>query len=185
MKVAVVLGVLTTLIIMALVIIVYGQQLTQGKIILQKMQLGQKIRARTDQLKEREWIENHVKAQLEWKKKSVVDIESEVKLQNEQEKNHKTASEACQAEKKIKTDVLVPIQKELSDLQAKLNTQKETWNGTINSFKKQMEQRSKICDFLKKDIKDPNVTKFCPPTQEAKKAENPPTEAKAAPAVKQ
>lgn len=149
MRVVLVLGGLTILVSMGLALIVFGQSLTEAKLTLQNLHLDQMQRARVNQLKERQWLENLLKGQLDWKKKNVEEMEAEVKKLTEEEGKKKTEVEACQAEKKQKEEVLAPIQKEQSDIEATFKTEKEAWTGEITTLKQQLEQRSKVCGFVK------------------------------------
>ncbi|KAL0962572.1 hypothetical protein UPYG_G00341900 [Umbra pygmaea] len=185
MRVAVVLGVLTTLISMALALIVYGQHLTEAKLNLQNLQLDQSERARTGQLKERQWIVNLLEGQVESKKKNLEEMDVEVKKLTEEQGKMKAEIDTCLATKKTTEDELAPIQKEMSDIEASFNTEKETWNGEITNLKKQMEERSKVCDFVKKNSTDAYVMKLCPTNEGAANAEAAPAQANETSAPKQ
>lgn len=149
MRVVLVLGGLTILVSMGLALIVFGQPLTEAKLTLQNLHLDQMQRARVNQLKERQWVENLLKGQLDSKKKNVEEMEADVKKLTEEEGKKKTEVEACQAEKKQKEEVLAPIQKEQSDIEATFKTEKEAWTGEVTTLKQQLEQRSKVCGFVK------------------------------------
>lgn len=99
MRVVLVLGGLTILVSMGLALIVFGQHLTEAKLTLQNLHLGQMQRARVNQLKERQWLENLLKGQLDWKKKNVEEMGAEVNKLTEEEEKKKTEVEACQADK--------------------------------------------------------------------------------------
>jgi hypothetical protein len=99
MRVLLVIGGLTILVSMGLALIVFGQPLTEVKLTLQNLHLDQTQRARVNQLKERKWLENLLKGQIDWKKKNVEEMEAEVKKLTEEEGKKKTEVEACQAEK--------------------------------------------------------------------------------------
>ncbi|XP_070987265.1 brain acid soluble protein 1-like [Oncorhynchus clarkii lewisi] len=179
MRVVLVLGGLTILVSMGLALIVFGQSLTEAKLTMQNLHLDQMQRARVNQLKERQWLENLLKGQLDSKKKNVEEMEAEVKKLTEEEGKKKTEVEACQADKKQKEEVLAPIQKEQSDIEATFKTEKEAWTGEITTLKQQLEQRSKVCGFVKDST---DTAKLCPPKEGAAKAEAAPAKAEAAPA---
>lgn len=173
MRVVLVLGGLTILVSMGLALIVFGQSLTEAKLTLQNLHLDQMQRARVNQLKERQWLENLLKGQLDWKKKNVEEMEAEVKKLTEEEGKKKIEVEACQADKKQKEEVLAPIQKEQSDIEATFKTEKEAWTGEITTLKQQLEQRSKVCGFVKDST---DTAKLCPPKEGAAKAETAPVQ---------
>ncbi|CDQ62008.1 unnamed protein product [Oncorhynchus mykiss] len=100
-------------------------------------------------------------------------MEAEVKKLTEEEGKKKTEVEACQAEKKQKEEVLAPIQKEQSDIEATFKTEKEAWTGEITTLKQQLEQRSKVCGFVKDST---DTAKLCPPKEGAAKAETAPVQ---------
>ncbi|XP_023862936.1 fibrinogen- and Ig-binding protein [Salvelinus sp. IW2-2015] len=124
--------------------------------------------ARVNQLKERQWLENLLKGQLDWKKKNVEEMGAEVNKLTEEEGKKKTEVEACQADKKQKEEELAPIQKEQSDIEATFKTEKEAWTGEITTLKQQLEQSSKVCGFVKDST---DTVKKCPPKEGAAKAE--------------
>ncbi|CAB1328726.1 unnamed protein product [Coregonus sp. 'balchen'] len=173
MRFIVVLGGLTILISMGLALIVFGQHLTEANLTLQNLHLDQRVRARANQFKERQWLENLLKGQLDWKKKNVEEMEAEVNKLTEEEGKKKTEVEACQADKKQKEDELGPIQKEQSDIEATFKTEKETWTGEITTLKQQLEQSSKVCYFVKDST---DTVKLCPPKEGAAKAEAAPVQ---------
>ncbi|XP_052349513.1 neurofilament heavy polypeptide-like isoform X11 [Oncorhynchus keta] len=178
MRVLLVVAGLTILVSMGLALIVFGQPLTEAKLTLQNLHLDQMQQARVNQLKERQWVENLLKGQLDSKKKNVEEMEAEVKKLTEEEGKKKTEVEACQAEKKQKEEVLAPIQKEQSDIEVTFKTEKEAWTGEITTLKQQLEQRSKVCGFVKDST---DTAKLCPPKEGAAKAEAAPVKAEAAP----
>ncbi|XP_052348601.1 neurofilament heavy polypeptide-like [Oncorhynchus keta] len=139
---------------------------------------GSDAASSVNQLKERQWVENLLKGQLDSKKKNVEEMEAEVKKLTEEEGKKKTEVEACQAEKKQKEEVLAPIQKEQSDIEVTFKTEKEAWTGEITTLKQQLEQRSKVCGFVKDST---DTAKLCPPKEGAAKAEAAPVKAEAAP----
>ncbi|XP_071211353.1 tol-Pal system protein TolA-like [Salvelinus alpinus] len=177
MRVVLVLGGLTILVSMGLALIVFGQHLTEAKLTLQNLHLDQMQRARVNQLKERQWLENLLKGQLDWKKKNVEEMGAEVNKLTEEEGKKKPEVEACQADKKQKEEELAPIQKEQSDIEATFKTEKEAWTGEITTLKQQLEQSSKVCGF----VKDSDTVKLCPPKEGAEKSEAAPVKAEAAP----
>ncbi|XP_029566546.1 uncharacterized protein LOC115160518 [Salmo trutta] len=185
---------------MGLALIVFGQHLTKAKLTLQNLHLDQMQRTRVDQLKERQWLENLLKGQLDWKKKNVEEMEAEVNKLTEEEGKKKTEVEACQADKyvqqtvgvnvifplylyfllsltfgtkKQKEEDFAPIQKEQSDIEATFKTEKEAWTGEITTLKQQLEQSSKVCGFVKDST---DTVKLCPPKEGAAKAEAAPVQ---------
>ncbi|KAL0985389.1 hypothetical protein UPYG_G00156270 [Umbra pygmaea] len=110
----------------------------------------------------------------------------------------KSQLNACQGETKKNTDTLAAIEAQISNSKTEIEKQKVSWESEVLSLKKQMEQRSRVCDFVKKDSEvsrticgnkeevapKPEAPKAEAPKAEAPKAEAPKAEAPKAEAPK-
>ncbi|XP_055780953.1 uncharacterized protein LOC129857065 [Salvelinus fontinalis] len=84
------------------------------------------------------------------------------------EAKKKSELEACQGEKKHVADEVGAVEAENSNSKTEFEKQKAVWVAEMMSLKQQVEQRSKVCVFVKKDSVEGR--KLCgdePPKQEA------------------
>uniref|UniRef100_A0A4W5LB73 Zgc:174935 n=1 Tax=Hucho hucho TaxID=62062 RepID=A0A4W5LB73_9TELE len=103
------------------------------------------------------------------KTKAQVDtLGSELSPLQAAEAKKKSELEACQGEKKHVADEVGAVEAENSNYKTEFEKQKAAWAAEVTSLKQQVEQRSKVCVFVKKDSVEGR--KLCgdePPKQEA------------------
>ncbi|KAK2830489.1 hypothetical protein Q5P01_018420 [Channa striata] len=86
----------------------------------------------------------------------VNDLEASlVKLNSELEKK-KTENDACQAEKKTKSEELAAKENEKIKTEATLKLESDTWNSEINKLQAELTTYTPICDYVKR----PNVSEI-------------------------
>ncbi|XP_078146416.1 uncharacterized protein LOC144542883 [Centroberyx gerrardi] len=153
-----VVSVLSFLLSMATVMVVFGQHQQWILMTGQSVELDMQIEKVNAALEDRRFLKDLVQKQLEERKKMVVDLETEMANLAQDEQKKKADNEACQAEKKTKDEELAGKQKEKADTEAALKTETDAWNETIGALTKQIEQHSKVCEFVKDD---PMARKLC------------------------
>ncbi|KAK0147841.1 hypothetical protein N1851_012455 [Merluccius polli] len=142
---------------------------------------GIKIRVTADVLQEYRDELLKVGPRLEKVQAEVQAIEAEVAALLSQETEKKAQRDDCDNGKKKITDELASVEGELRSNTEEFTKQKTSWEAEVASLKKQKDEQSKLCDFIKKDVE--MARKLCgmePLKPEEAKAEAPkPEEAKA------
>lgn len=173
MRVVLVLGGLTILVSMGLALIVFGQSLTEAKLTLAEPASGSDAEGARQPTQGEAVAGKLAEGAVRLEEEECGGDGARGEELTEEEGKKKTEVEACQAEKKPKEEVLAPIQKEQSDIEATFKTEKEAWTGEITTLKQQLEQRSKVCGFVKDST---DTATLCPPKEGAAKAETAPVQ---------
>ncbi|XP_059909754.1 neurofilament heavy polypeptide isoform X3 [Gadus macrocephalus] len=114
-------------------------------------------------------------------KEEVKALESEAADHLAKQTANKAEVEACENAKKQITDEAASLESELGSKKEEFTKQKANWEAEVASLNKQINEKSKLCDFIKTDSEV--ARKLCgvpDPKPDAAKAEAPkPEEAKA------
>lgn len=127
-----------------------------------------KLRVTRDVLGEYQHEVIRVHNLLDKTKAQVDTLGSELTPLQAAEAKKKSELEACQGEKKHVADEVGAVEAENSNSKTEFEKQKAAWVAEVTSLKQQVEQRSKVCVFVKKDSVEGR--KLCgdePPKQEA------------------
>ncbi|KAJ8004978.1 hypothetical protein DPEC_G00141880 [Dallia pectoralis] len=127
-----------------------------------------KLRVTYDVL--REYRHEVIRAQnLVEKTKALVDsLGSELSQTQAKQTQQKGELDGCQGKKKQTFDSIAALEGEITSAKDEFEKQKVVWAAQVASHKQQAEERSKVCDFVKKDSVDGR--KMCgdaPPKQDA------------------
>ncbi|XP_041798877.1 uncharacterized protein zgc:174935 [Chelmon rostratus] len=105
-------------------------------------------------------------------------LEKQVNVIMTKEDSTKSDLQFCQGAQKSATDELAIVEAEYSNLKAGIDKENASWTAEIETLKKQLEARSPVCDFLKKNSQA--ISNLCGievnvdvPKQEDPKAEAP------------
>ncbi|KAM4630358.1 uncharacterized protein ACJ7VT_000051 [Polymixia lowei] len=142
---------LSAMVSIGLAMVVFGQHKMLTKLNVDSMELDIQVEKLDVVRKDRGFLRGLLDKQLEQRKSTVDELEAEVAKLAPEEQKKKTENDACQTDKTKKNEELEAIQKEKTDTEAKLKTESEAWTQELATLKQQVEQRSKVCDFVKKD----------------------------------
>ncbi|XP_034144985.1 pollen-specific leucine-rich repeat extensin-like protein 1 isoform X2 [Esox lucius] len=105
---------------------------------------------------------------LDKTKALVNNLGSELSQIQAKEVQQKNDLEACLGQKKQATDNMGSVEEEISNAKNEFEKQKVTWAAQVTSLRQQAEQRSKVCDFVKKEsVEGRNMCGDEPPKKEA------------------
>uniref|UniRef100_A0AAY5L5V4 Uncharacterized protein n=1 Tax=Esox lucius TaxID=8010 RepID=A0AAY5L5V4_ESOLU len=108
---------------------------------------------------------------LDKTKALVNNLGSELSQIQAKEVQQKNDLEACLGQKKQATDNMGSVEEEISNAKNEFEKQKVTWAAQVTSLRQQAEQRSKVCDFVKKEsvegicVEMNRLKKRLPPSQ--------------------
>ncbi|XP_059909753.1 neurofilament heavy polypeptide isoform X2 [Gadus macrocephalus] len=119
-------------------------------------------------------------------KEEVKALESEAADHLAKQTANKAEVEACENAKKQITDEAASLESELGSKKEEFTKQKANWEAEVASLNKQINEKSKLCDFIKTDsevarklcgVPDPKPDAVKDPKPEEAKAEAPKAEA--------
>ncbi|XP_069040922.1 tropomyosin-2-like [Lepisosteus oculatus] len=91
--------------------------------------------------------------------RSLKELESQVSTWEKELEERRRQTGTCQQEQKDADEQLKSSEKELQDAKSQHEEDKAGWNNDINSLKKQVELKSKVCDYV--DKKSAEGRKLC------------------------
>ncbi|XP_033182143.1 uncharacterized protein si:ch73-347e22.8 [Anabas testudineus] len=146
-----ILAILSTLVSMGLLVVTIGQY--QMLTILKKKneELNMQSEKHYKQLTDEEIFKITLQNLVTQGGKLEMDLKATMaKLSSDIEKT-KAEIDACQAEKKTKTDELAGPEKEHTQTEATIKAESEAWNKEITTLKTQLATKSPICAHVKKN----------------------------------
>ncbi|XP_038146087.1 pollen-specific leucine-rich repeat extensin-like protein 1 isoform X2 [Cyprinodon tularosa] len=161
-----------------------------------------KLRVTSDVLQEYENEKVETRNELDNLQKELKALEEEVNVLKTKTEKSTGDLNGCDGSKKSGADQVAAQETNLNNLKAEKEKEKTEWNAEIDRLKKQLSEKSQVCNFLKEQpdpiktmcgIKDepkaeapkPEEKKEEPPKQEEQKAEAPKPEEKKAEPPKQ
>ncbi|XP_030640337.1 uncharacterized protein zgc:174935 [Chanos chanos] len=109
-------------------------------------------------------------------KAQVEELNAQVAEVQEKADKKKEEMDACNGEKKRITDEMAASETEKTNAQKEFEKEKARWTEEMAKLKQEKEQRSKVCDYIKKDSSEGRTLCGDPPVQaekpEEKKAES-------------
>ncbi|KAG5856466.1 hypothetical protein ANANG_G00008250 [Anguilla anguilla] len=186
MKVSAVIIVISVTISITLAVFMYLKRNEEEKIVKKATFMDIKVRVTHDVLGEYQSEAEKLQKSLDEGTKELEALNLALNTGQTEAKEKNAELQACQNDlKKIKDETVATEKDMKSD---KLVKEKASWSKEIADLEKQLEQKSKVCDFVKKDSAE--GMKLCgnpipePAKQEAPKAEAPKAEAPKAEAPK-
>lgn len=78
-------------------------------------------------------------------------LEKQVNMMQKKEDTTKHEVQVCQGDQKSASDELATIETEFSNLKVAIDRENASWTAEMETLHKQLQARSPVCDFLKKN----------------------------------
>ncbi|KAL7887402.1 hypothetical protein AOLI_G00051230 [Acnodon oligacanthus] len=176
---------LTVLVVCSLGLAGYVHHKRKEEVRLAKHASFQNVKHRVSSDVLREYMTHVVESNslLDKTKKQIADLTAEVKEAQEAADGKRGVAETCTGDLKQITDEIVGIDTEKNNAEEEFKKKKANLQEQISNLKKEMEQHSKVCDYIKKDSAEGR--KLCglealpeQPVAKENKQEEPPKENK-------